>query len=67
MASEPQANLRICREEALLVRTKRRKKRAAQRRLRALPAIEPGEHWSIDFVSDQLADGRRLRVFTAID
>jgi len=58
---------RIYGEEALLVRTKRRKKRAAQRRLRPLPAIEPGEHWSIDFMSDQLADGRRLRVFTAID
>jgi len=49
---------RIYGEEVLLVRTKRRKKRAAQRRLRPLPAIEPGEHWSIDFVSDQLADGR---------
>jgi len=49
------------------VRTKRRKKRAAQHRLRPLAAIEPGEHWSIDFVSDQLADGRRFRVLTAID
>ena len=58
---------RIYGEEGLLVRTKRRKKRAAQRRLRPLPAVEPGEHWSIDFVSDQLADGRRLRVFAAID
>ncbi len=44
---------RIYGEEAQLVRTKRRKKRAAQRRLRPLPAIEPGEHWSIDFMSDQ--------------
>ena len=26
-----------------------------------------GERWSIDFASDQLADGRRLRVLTAID
>ena len=58
---------RIYGEEGLLVRTKRRKKRAAQRRLRPLPAIEPGEHWSIDFVSDQLADGRRFRILTAID
>ena len=58
---------RIYGEEELLVRTKRRKKRAAQRRLRPLPATEPGEHWSIDFVSDQLADGRRFRVLTTID
>jgi len=55
---------RLYGEEGLLVRTKRRRKRAAQR---PLPAVEPGEHWSIDFVSDQLVDGRRLRVFTAID
>lgn len=58
---------RIYGEEALLVRTKRRKKRAAERRLQPLPATEPGEHWSIDFLSDQLADGRRFRVLTAID
>ena len=58
---------RIYGEEGLLVRTKRRKKRAAQRRLKPLPATRPGEHWSIDFVSDQLADGRRFRVLTAID
>ena len=58
---------RIYGEEELLVRTKRRKKRAAQRRLSPLPATEPGEHWSIDFVSDQLPDGRRFRVLTGID
>jgi len=58
---------RIYGEEELLVRTKRRKKRAAQRRLKPLPATQVGEHWSIDFVSDQLADGRRFRVLTAID
>ena len=58
---------RICGEEALLVRTKRRKKRAAQRRLKPLPPTRPGEHWSIDFMSDQLADGRRFRLLAAID
>jgi putative transposase len=25
------------------------------------------EHWSVDFVSDQLANGRRFRVFNVID
>ena len=58
---------RIHGEEALLVRTKRRKKRAAQHRLKPLPATEHGEHWSIDFVSGQLTDGRRFRVLTAVD
>lgn len=58
---------RIYGEEGLLVRTKRRRKRVAHCRLRPRPAMMPGEHWSIDFVSDQLADGRRFRVLTAID
>jgi putative transposase len=58
---------RIYGEEELLVRTKRRKKRTAQRRLKPMPPTGPGEHWSIDFVSDQLADGRRFRVLTTID
>ena len=58
---------RIYGEEGLLVRTKRRKKRAAQGRLPLPPAMDPGEQWSIDFMSDQLADGRRFRVLTAID
>ena len=50
-----------------MVRIKRRKKRAA--RIRVLPpqASQPNEQWSIDFVADQLADGRRFRIFTAID
>ena len=58
---------RIYGEEALLVRTKRCRKRAPQRRLKPLPATEPGEHWSIDFMSDQLADGRDSESLTAID
>jgi putative transposase len=58
---------RIYREEGLMVRTKMCKKRAAQWRLRPLPALCVGERWSIDFMADQLADGRRFRVFTAID
>jgi len=27
----------------------------------------PNERWSGDFVSDQLANGRRLRVFSIVD
>lgn len=66
----PVNHKRICRiygEEGLLVRTKRRKKRTAQRCLKPLPPTRVGEHWSIDFMSDQLADGRPFRVLTAVD
>jgi len=58
---------RIYREEELMVRTKRRKRRTAEVRVKLLPATQVGERWSIDFVSDQLADGRRFRVLTAVD
>ncbi len=57
----------IYREEGLMVRIKRGKKRAAQWRLKPLPATRVNEHWSIDLMSDQLADGRRFRIFTAVD
>lgn len=58
---------RIYKEEGLMVRTKRRRKRAAQTRLTPSPATKRGERWSMDFMSDQLADSRRLRIFTVID
>jgi len=58
---------RIYKEEGLMVRTKRRKKRAAESRLKPLPATRVGERWSIDFMSDQLADGRRFRILTGVD
>jgi putative transposase len=57
---------RIHGEEGLLAPMKHRRTRAARRRLRQLPA-EPDEHWSIDSMRDQLADGRRFRVLTPID
>ena len=50
-----------------MVRTKRRKRRAAEVRVKLPPALEVGERWSIGFVSDQLADGRRFRVLTAVN
>mgnify|MGYP001814273407 FL=1 len=59
--------LRIYREEGLAVRSKKRKKRTA--RLRVVPpaATRINEHWSMDFVSDQLATGKRFRALTVID
>jgi len=30
-------------------------------------AQAPNEHWSADFISDSLADGRRFRAFTLVD
>lgn len=50
----------------LQVRTKRRK-RLTRPRVPLAPATRPNERWSVDFVSDQLATGRRFRVFCIVD
>lgn len=56
--------------EGLLVRSNIRRKRvSALRPLRPLlPAAQaPNEHWSMDFMSDSLASGQRLRLLTLVD
>ena len=57
---------RLYREEGLQVRTKRRKRLSRPR----VPMAVPGrvnERWSMDFVSDQLANSRRFRVLNIVD
>lgn len=50
----------------LQVRTRRRKKLSRPRIPMLLPSRR-GERWSMDFVHDQLADGRRFRVMNVVD
>jgi len=57
---------RIYREEGLQVRTKRRKKLNRPRVPMAVP-VRVNERWSMDFVSDQQANGRRFRVPNVVD
>ncbi len=58
---------RLYRQEGLSLRLKSRKKRVSTLRPALVQAQAPNEHWSMDFVSDQLADGRRFRVLTLVD
>jgi putative transposase len=58
---------RLYREEGLGIRVKRRKKLASAPRVLPPPATRPQERWSLDFLSDSLADGRRFRVLTIVD
>ena len=58
---------RLYREEGLGIRVKRRKKLASVPRLLPPPATRPLERWSLDFLSDSLANGRRFRVLTIVD
>jgi len=58
---------RLYREEGLGIRVKRRKKLASASRLLPLPATKPLERWSLDFLTDSLANGRRFRVLPRVD
>jgi putative transposase len=58
---------RLYREEGLVVRRRRRKRVARDDRGRAALPERPNQQWSVDFVSDALAWGRRIRLFTVVD
>ena len=58
---------RLYREEGLGIRVKRKKKRVCVPRAHPPRAERPQERWSMDFLSDSLADGRRFRVLTLVD
>ena len=59
---------RLYREEVLAMRKRptRRRKACMKRELRPL-AAEKNECWSMDFMSDELFDGRRIRLLTIVD
>ena len=63
----PKRILRLYRDEGLLIRTKRRKKRASESRTPAPAPLAPNELWTLDFMSDRLATGEAFRVLNAVD
>jgi putative transposase len=60
---------RLYREEGLSLRKPRRpRKRVANlSRQEKIRASGPNQIWSLDFVADQLVDGRRFRALTVVD
>ncbi len=58
---------RLYREEGLAVRRRKRKRVATGRGVRPLVGTRPNDRWCLDFVSDALASGRRLRVLAILD
>lgn len=58
---------RLYREEQLSLRRKHRKKLPAVLRVPLPSATRPNERWSMDFIHDQLANGRRFRTLTIVD
>ena len=58
---------RLYREEKLTVRRRGGRKRAMGTRRPIEAALSPNQRWSLDFVSDQMTDGRRFRILTVVD
>ena len=58
---------RVYREEKLPVRRRGGRERAIGTRPPMLVPMVPNQQWSLDFVSDQLTDGRRFRTLTVVD
>jgi putative transposase len=58
---------RLYQLEGLSLRLKQRKKRVSRLRVEQPQATAPNERWSLDFMSDTLGNGRRIRVLTSVD
>lgn len=57
---------RLYRQEGLCVRQRGRKRVARERRPAQAPT-GPNQRWSLDFVSDALSWGRKIRLLTVVD
>ena len=58
---------RLYREEGLGVRRRKGRKRAVGVRAPILVEARPNARWSLDFVHDQMANGRRFRILNITD
>ena len=58
---------RLYREEGLTVRKRRARRRAVGTRAPILVEARPNARWSLDFVHDQFANGRRFRILNIVD
>jgi len=59
---------RLYTEENLTMRTRKpRRHKSSRNRVARSPVSSANQRWSMDFMSDELFDGRRLRIFTLVD
>jgi putative transposase len=58
---------RLYREEGLMVRKRRSRRRATGTRAPILVEAKADARWSLDFVHDQFAGGRRFRILNVVD
>ncbi len=58
---------RLYREEGLTVRKRQARRKAVGTRAPILVEARPNARWSLDFVHDQFANGRRFRILNIVD
>jgi len=58
---------RLYQEEGLAVRRRKGRRKAIGARAPILVAAKPNARWSLDFVHDQMANGRRFRILNIVD
>jgi len=58
---------RVYRQEHLQIPQRRKRRRSKDRGRQPMPATALNQRWSMDFMSDQLANGRRIRVLNILD
>ena len=58
---------RLYREEGLTVRRRGGRERAIGTRRPIATPLAANRRWNLDFVSDQLTDGRRFRILAMVD
>ncbi len=58
---------RLYRQEGLSLRLRRRKRLSSAARIPLARPQRPNQRWSMDFMSDFTAEGRRLRILTVVD
>ena len=59
---------RLYRLEGLMMRPKRHRRHvSSMRRMERIKATGPNEGWSMDFMSDELFNGQRIRLLTLVD
>lgn len=57
---------RLYREEGLMVRKRHARRKAIGSRAPILLEAKPNASWSLDFIHDQLACGRRFRILNVV-
>jgi putative transposase len=58
---------RLYKEEGLAVRRRKGRRKAMGTRAPILVTARPNARWSLDFVHDQMANGRRFRILNIVD